>query len=65
MLAAFRGECVCLIMWTSRRILVKETGTVASGELHGPGDHCEGREGKSGGKEGEREGCVSTCSPSG
>lgn len=45
-------------------VLVKETGTVASGEMDGLRDQCEGCEGK----ERRREGCgegVWTCSPSG
>lgn len=58
---------------TGQTLLVERDGTVASGEMDGLGDQCEGCEGKAGKgrrgrrerREGGREGGVSTRSPSG
>lgn len=60
MLAAFFTVSVCLshcVDPTGQTVLVKETGTVASGEMDGLGDQCEGCEGKAG-REGGEEGGV-------
>lgn len=62
-----RWVCVCLIVWTPQfqTVLVKETGTVASGEMDGLGDQCEGCEGSGKGRRGGGRGVSQHAAPLG